>query len=1079
MPIDRARAREHLKLFNFRKLFLEEMGWDKFDTEIHKQIDGTNYTFKGFAEKRGVAAFYCPALPPDYGTRLKLDKAIAKDHFQHLLVFGDKVNGRQIWQWMRRESGKPHTIRTFSYSVNQAGELLLQKLDQLVFSIEEEEAILHGHVVSRMDDVARVEKITKKFYERFKIEHDRFLKFIDGIPDEQMEAWYASVMINRLMFLYFIQAKGFLNNDADYLRNKLKESGDRKKDGYYRDFLSPLFFEGFARKKEDRSSAVNKLLGSVPYLNGGLFQRHQIEELHGKKIHIPDAAFTRLFDFFKDYNWHLDERENQDDKEINPDVLGYIFEKYINDREQMGAYYTKEDITGYISQNTVIPFLLDTTRKACAIAFDKTAGIWRLLRDDPDRYLYADLRHGTVLELPQAIASGLTEVNKRSEWNRMSPREYALPTETWRDVVDRRLRCSELRQKVASGGVSEVNDLVTLNLDIRQFAQDVIQYCEGPELLRAIYKAISKVSVLDPTCGSGAFLFAALNVLKPLYEACLQRMQMFLDECDGAVGQHPKKFEDFREVLTESKKHPKQDYFILKSIIVNNLFGVDLMEEAVEICKLRLFLKLVAHVDATDRIEPLPDIDFNICTGNALVGYAKYDDVQKAVKSKLDFEDSLAKIEDKAKILDAAVRRFRAEQTRPNGVVTAQDKHDLRARFGELEGELNDFLSAESVVKPSGVSTWVHENRPFHWFSNFHQLMNEGGFDVAIGNPPYVELKEVDARSISQYKCFSAGNLYALMLERSTALVSREGRLGFIVPVSSISTDRYNPLQKLLASRKLLVYSSYDDRPSRLFDGLEHIRLTIHLFSQAESKSPEYFSSRYNKWASQARPQLFSTLSLQQANPGLVPGTMPKLCSRLEPGIALKLAAEKSQLGLSLRKRSQHEIYYSRKVGYFLQVLNFEPVVLDGKGQKRPPSEFKTLFFDSVEAANATLCALNSNLFYWFVTVFSDCRHLNKREIEAFPIKIEKAIGNSAAALRFNDLAERLMADILANSERRVMRFKHDTLTVQCIFPRLSKPIIDEIDTALAAHYGFNDEELDFIVNYDIKYRLGSDADEG
>ena len=150
--------------------------------------------------------------------------------------------------------------------------------------------------------------------------------------------------------------------------------------------------------------------------------------------------------------------------------------------------------------------------------------------------------------------------------------------------------------------------------------RDVIQYCEGPELLRAIYKAVCKVAVLDPTCGSGAFLFAALNVLKPLYEACLQRMQMFVDELDAALAPHPKRFEDFRSILDESRQHPKQDYFILKSVIVNNLYGVDIMEEAVEICKLRLFLKLVAQVDSSDRIEPLPDIDFNIRSGNTLVG---------------------------------------------------------------------------------------------------------------------------------------------------------------------------------------------------------------------------------------------------------------------------------------------------------------------------------------------------------------------------------------------------------------------------------------------------------------------------
>jgi hypothetical protein len=71
-----------------------------------------------------------------------------------------------------------------------------------------------------------------------------------------MESWYASVMVNRLMFLYFIQEKGFLNGDKDYLRNKLAESRDRKPDAYYRDFLCPLFFQGFARKKAERSAAT-------------------------------------------------------------------------------------------------------------------------------------------------------------------------------------------------------------------------------------------------------------------------------------------------------------------------------------------------------------------------------------------------------------------------------------------------------------------------------------------------------------------------------------------------------------------------------------------------------------------------------------------------------------------------------------------------------------------------------------------------------------------------------------------------------------------------------------------------------
>jgi hypothetical protein len=1073
VPIDREQARQCLKEFDFRRLFLDQLGWDKHASELEKVLDGRAYRFQAVSEKRGVVVLVSDSIP-EYSARVRLDRLIAKDHFEHLIIFADQARGRQVWQWMRRESGKPNAIRAYSYSVGQSGELLLQKLEHLVVTLDEEDQTGLADILGRVRAGFDVEKVTKKFYERFKEEHDRFLKFVVGIPDEQMEAWYASVMINRLMFLYFIQAKSFLNGDLDYLRNKLKESRDRKKDGYYRDFLCPLFFEGFARKKEERSVAVNKLLGAIPYLNGGLFQRHQIEELHGKKIQITDTAFERLFGFFREYTWHLDERENRNDREINPDVLGYIFEKYIN-QKQMGAYYTKEDITGYISQNTIIPFVLDAARKNCTVAFDKGAAVWRLLQDDPDRYIYAAVRHGASLELPADIAAGLSSVKKRSGWNRTAPPEYALPTEIWREVVERRRRYQEVRGKLARGEVSELNDLITLNLDVRQFAEDVIQLSEGPELLRALYKVISKVSVLDPTCGSGAFLFAALNILKPVYETCLQRMQMFVDELDASPAHHPKKFDDFRQVLEESKQHPKQDYFILKSIIVNNLYGVDIMEEAVEICKLRLFLKLVAQVDSQDRVEPLPDIDFNIRAGNTLVGYTRITEIGSGQGNLLLAEQKKA-VEDKAKTLDSALELFRRQQTSLNGIVTIEDKLALRGRFAELEDELDDFLAAEYGLKQSGVAAWKQTHKPFHWLVDFHRIMAGGGFDVIIGNPPYIELKEVDTFGIRNYKCFSAGNLYAVMLERCAALAPNTGRLGFIVPVSSISTDRYEPLQRLLAKRSLLVYSSYDDRPSRLFDGLEHIRLTIHLFCNAEVADGTHYSSRYNKWAAPFRSVLFPTLGLQRAMPALVPGTLPKLCSPLEVSIINKLRAENYQLGLACNRHSEHAIFYSRKVGYFLQVLDFEPRVLDGKGRKRPPSEFKALYFDSSCAANAALCTLNSTLFYWFVTVFSDCRHVNKREVEAFPFKVDRAIKGKLGQ-ELSRLATKLMKDLQSHSENREMTFAHDALTVQCIIPRFSKSIIDEIDAALANYFGFTDEEVDFIINYDIKYRLGADTD--
>ncbi len=138
-------------------------------------------------------------------------------------------------------------------------------------------------------------------------------------------------------------------------------------------------------------------------------------------------------------------------------------------------------------------------------------------------------------------------MSKRGEWNKPAEPEYALPTETWREVVARRTRCEEIRNKLAAGEIRSINDLITYNLDIRRFAEEVIANCEGPELLRAFYKAIRSISVLDPACGSGAFLFAALNILERLYDTCLVRMQAFVDELDRSGEKHsPEKFKDFR-----------------------------------------------------------------------------------------------------------------------------------------------------------------------------------------------------------------------------------------------------------------------------------------------------------------------------------------------------------------------------------------------------------------------------------------------------------------------------------------------------------------------------------------------------
>ena len=567
MQYNHQEIRDYLQVSEFENLFTQALGWDNHSQTLPVVVDETEYVLTAIAEKRGMAVYECQQTEtdqpiPDYATRRKIQKQVARFSHENFIIYTNADKSTQIWQWVKREQGKPEACREHRYENWQSGESLIQKLQSIVFTLDEEEGLTLFDVTGRVHASFDVERVTRRFYDHFKKEHDAFLEFLSGIPDEEMQKWYVSVMLNRLMFIYFIQKKGFLNDDPNYLRNKLTEMQAQGTDKYYKEFLCPLFFEGFAKPEDERDDDISDLLGTVPYLNGGIFLKHQLEIQHGTTIEIPDSAFEKLFSFFEKYQWHLDERPLRNDNEINPDVLGYIFEKYIN-QKQMGAYYTKEDITEYISKNTIIPFLFDTARKECKIAFEGDASVWKLLQEDPDRYIYDAVKKGADVDLPDEIAAGIDDVSERTEWNTLALEEFALPTEIWRETVARHQRYRTIKSKMENGEIDNINDLITYNLNIRQFAQDVIENCEGPELLRAFWKAITKVTVLDPTCGSGAFLFAALNILEPLYEACLDRMQVFVDEVEAIS----RKYKDFRQTLDSIAEHPNRKYFILKSII--------------------------------------------------------------------------------------------------------------------------------------------------------------------------------------------------------------------------------------------------------------------------------------------------------------------------------------------------------------------------------------------------------------------------------------------------------------------------------------------------------------------------------
>ena len=1090
-----------LKKGEIRKLFIEGLGWDGGKSTKDCKVGHDTYSLKEVAAKAGFKVWLCEMPGQKLPTREEtktVHRQLVKESYEHIIIFASKDSKSQAWLWVRREVNKPISYKHHLFSVDQDGESLSQKLRALFIAFDEEEAGVDiVDVTTRAKKAFDVEKVTKKFYQEFDKHRKVFLGFIDGIPVESDREWYASVMLNRLMFAYFIQKKGFLDSNQDYLKAKLKEcqakKGEDKFYSFYRIFLLRLFHEGLGMKKLNRPKGLEGMLGNIPYLNGGMFDVHELEqpEKYGRTIEIKDEAFEKVFAYFDQYQWHLDERPLKNDREINPDVLGYIFEKYIN-QKQMGAYYTKEDITEYISKNTIIPFLFDAVRVKCGVAFDNSNGptIWDLLRDNPDRYIYAAVRHGCDLPLPKEIDAGLDAsqanlIERRQLWSKPAPTQYALPTEIWREVVARRQRYEEIRRKLATREVREINELITLNIDLRQFAQDVIQDCESPDLLIALWQEITTITVLDPTGGSGAFIFAALNILEPLYEACLDRMEGFLAEWGGHE-KHQLIFQKkFTEVLARVVAHPNRRYFVLKSIIVNNLYAVDIMEEAVEICKLRLFLKLASQVEpdaALDNlgIEPLPDIDFNIRSGNTLVGYATYDEVKRAITSGLDFDNAMEKIAVKAADLQQTFDKFRQLQTEGDGSVPAAHKLELQKRLKVLEDELNRHLAGEYGVKvndKAAYTKWVKSHQPFHWFIQFYGILNSGGFDVIIGNPPYLEYSKVKDYKIRNYKTEKCANLYVFTVERSYALISKHGRVGMIIPISIACSEAISALREEVArSTRSVWLSHFSNRPGQLFTGAQN-RLTI-LITSGKRTLPQQFSTRYYRWDARngERENLFPALQYLELaeKSSMFHGLLPKMGCSLA-GDSLEKIRSGRTLDFFKSRTGRHKVYWVRVPGYFCQFLLDPPMARpEAGGPSRVRGEVNDIGFDEKSSRHFVHAVLNSSTYYLFFCTYTDTRHINPSDVSEFPLDLTSF--STETKVRLADLSVKLSKSCAAHTSH----WRKSGLLIDSIDSKPSKPILDEIDKVLAGHYGFTAEELDFILNYDIKYRLGrnSEADD-
>lgn len=1081
--ISKKQFKQYIEVFDFTGLF-NQLGWSYLDEQTPVKLKEETYLFHSVAEKGGFRILVFKPTKhqdlPDYATRLQLDRKIGKLYREHLIIFCDKGNATQIWQLFVKQLGKPSRLSETRWHKGQEPELLYQKTSNLFFTLDKEENITIADVVDVVNEnfSKNVDQVTKKFYENFRKEHKKFIEFIKGISVVTDREWYASLMLNRLMFCYFIQKKGFLDKNLNYLKEKLtycqqKKGKDKFYVSFYKNFLLALFHQGLG--SPDQSEELKNEIGKIPYLNGGLFDVHELEKLY-ENIDISDKAFEAIFHFFDQYNWHLDTNVTASGKDINPDVIGFIFEKYINDRAQMGAYYTKEDITDYISKNCIIPFLFDETERKYAKAFKPEAEIWQMLKESGDTYIYEAVKKGVDLPLPKEIEIGIdtTKPNlleRRNDWNKTASAEFALPTEIWREVVDRRKRYAEIKSKIDNGEITNINDFITYNLNIRQFLQDIIDNHSDPDFIRHLYEALSNITIIDPTCGSGAFLFAAMNILEPLYESCIQRMENFVEEAPKG------KYAKFEETLkyVKAPEHPNLKYFVFKNIILRNLYGVDIMKEAVEIAKLRLFLKLVATVEADYKkpnlgLEPLPDIDFNIRSGNTLIGYAtkkEIDDLQGMFVTPKMKEQILEECD----LVSRAFQRFKEIQLKgyENKKEFTKAKTELIARLDKLADNLNKILHKQNY-EGSDYGKWLETHQPFHWFAEFYEIINDNdGFSVVIGNPPYVEYSKVRGTyTLNGFETEKCYNLYGYVIEKSYKILSKKGLIGMIIPISAFSNSSMESLQKYFRKFKLTYLSNYHQRPAALFEGVLQ-RLSIFI-SYKENIDTGVYSTIVFRWKSETRNLLFQSIFYVKGEQDKQYNSL-KIGFEIEPNIFKKYFSQNTISVLTNPTVIRNNSIYYRTAGggYWVTILNsqFKTTSLSNKSTS----------FQEIYKAKVISAILNSNLFWWYYSINFDQFNFKDYMIFGFRFNYPKESKTINELVR---LSEKMERELLKNATTYVINSKtrgsNETITYNKYY---SKETMDEIDTVLAEHYGFTAEELDFIINYDIKYRMGKELDNG
>ena len=310
-----------------------------------------------------------------------------------------------------------------------------------------------------------------------------------------------------------------------------------------------------------------------------------------------------------------------------------------------------------------------------------------------------------------------------------------------------------------------------------------------------------------------------------------------------------------------------------------------------------------------------------------------------------------------------------------------------------------------------------------------------------------------------------------ILIERNAVIALATSNVGMIIPHSAFCTDNMAPVMKLFSEDGgMLWISTYAIRPAKLFADAEQ-RLAIYLHHKSLMIANQV--TNYVHWKSEYRDFLLSTISYNASVTDSTVNTIAKTGSRLDHRLMEKLLRFGGDNHKSdFIQNGDCICYFHNAPRYWIRATDFVPYFWNERDGEKQSIQIKSLSFSAPNNMLAFCALMNSTLFYWWFIVCSDCRHLNMREIENFYFDPQQL--NKKKLHELSKIIVELMESYLKNSVRKKTNYKTTGRVIYDEFyPRHSKHIIDKIDAVLAKHYGFTEEELDYIINYDIKYRMG------